>query len=75
MPNTPMPLAPAYAACACGVLVLTGLTTAGERVSVDTGVQTYIVDWTAGTALPKLAQSRAYPVHTCAGNAPHNPRR
>ena len=57
---------PCYAPCeACGASVLTGKTTAGVRLCLDTHVSTYLVDWSAGTPVPVLHHSRAYPVHRC----------
>ena len=58
--------APCYGPCeACGASVLTGKTTAGVRLCLDTQRATYLVDWTAGTPEPALHHSRAYPVHRC----------
>jgi hypothetical protein len=48
-------------------MVLTEITAAGVRLAVDTQVRTYVVQWTPGEAMPKLSESRAYPVHTCYG--------
>ena len=57
---------PCYAPCeACGALVLTGTTTAGVRLALDTQHATYLVEWPAGTPEPVLHHSRAYPVHCC----------
>ena len=51
---------PAYAPCpACGHLVLSGIATS-----------TYAPDWDHGAALPRLHESRGYPVHRCALGAP-----
>ena len=55
-----------YAPCeACGASVLTGKTTAGVRLCLDTQQNTYTVDWPAGTPEPVLHHSRAYPLHRC----------
>ena len=57
---------PCYAPCeACGASVLTGKTTAGVRLCLDTQHATYTVDWPAGTPEPALHHSRAYPLHRC----------
>jgi hypothetical protein len=58
--------APCSAPCeACGASVLTGKTTAGVRLCLDTQHVTYLVEWPAGTPEPVLHHSRAYPVHRC----------
>ena len=58
--------APCYGPCeACGASVLTGKTTAGVRLCLDTQHATYLVDWPAGTPEPVLHYSRAYPLHRC----------
>jgi hypothetical protein len=57
---------PCYVSCeACGVLVLTGATTAGARLSLDTHIATYAVQWDQEAHEPILHQSRGYPVHQC----------
>jgi len=59
---------PCYVPCeACGTLVLLGITAAGVRLAVDTHVRTYVVQWTPGEAMPRLSESRAYPVHQYQG--------
>jgi hypothetical protein len=61
-----MPDAPAYAPCLrCGAAVLTGCTASGQRVALDTGIKTYVVDWDHGAPMPRLHESRGYPVHAC----------
>jgi hypothetical protein len=57
---------PVYAPCpACQALVLRGLTTSGEQLTLDTGLKTYAVDWSHGEAAPVLRESRGYPEHVC----------
>jgi hypothetical protein len=57
---------PCYAPCTdCGVLVLAGATEAGIRLALDVRINTYVVDWTKGTAAPVFIESRGYPVHRC----------
>jgi hypothetical protein len=55
----------AYAPCRCGVMVLTGLTAAGQRLALDPSVTTYSVLWLNGEPMPQLRESRGYPVHVC----------
>jgi hypothetical protein len=63
---TKPPPPPCYTACeGCGAAVLTGTTAAGLRLALDTHLPTYLVDWSAGTPVPVLHVSRAYPVHRC----------
>jgi hypothetical protein len=58
---------PAYASCeACGTQVLMGMTSAGVRLALDTNIPSYLVDWTRGAAMPRLLESRGYPLHRCA---------
>jgi hypothetical protein len=58
---------PAYRPCeACGMQVLWGLTESGTRLALDPHIATYVVDWDQGAAVPRLLQSRGYPVHQCA---------
>jgi hypothetical protein len=65
----------AYAPCACcQALVLTGTTTTGTRVALDTHIATYVVDWDHGTPAPALHQSRGYPVHQCASQVLAGPQ-
>jgi hypothetical protein len=55
-----------YAPCArCQAMVLSGTTTTGIRVALDTHIATYVVDWDHGTPEPVFLQSRGYPVHRC----------
>ena len=57
---------PCYAPCeACGQLVLTGRTSTGTRLALDTQIATYLVDWDHGAPAPRLLASRGYPVHRC----------
>ena len=57
---------PAYAPCpACGHLVLSGIATSGVQLALDVDVRTYAPDWDHGAALPRLHESRGYPVHRC----------
>lgn len=57
---------PAYAPCeACGHLVLLGETRAGTRLALDVHQTTYCVNWDKGAKLPRLDESRGYPVHRC----------
>jgi hypothetical protein len=73
MPRTRL-TTPAYAPCPrCGAQVLTGATTAGPQVALDTGIRTYVVVWHE-QAQPTLHESRGYPVHACHGQEPrHGP--
>ena len=55
-----------YDACPhCQAPVLTGETASGERLALDTGIRTLVVDWTPGQPCRRLYESRGYPVHTC----------
>ena len=66
VPRSSKPEPPCYAPCeGCGAAVLTGTTSAGLRLALDTHLPTYLVDWSAGTPVPVLQVSRAYPVHRC----------
>ena len=57
---------PAYAPCeACGQPVLIGETRAGKRLALHVHVRTYAVSWDKGVPLPRLDESRAYPLHGC----------
>lgn len=57
---------PCYAPCeACGTPVLTGIMATGVRLAVDPQWPTYVVQWHAGEAAPRLSESRGYPVHRC----------
>jgi hypothetical protein len=57
---------PCYKPCAaCGAVVLTGQTPTGQRVALDTGVRTYVVEWSQGELVPRLVESRGYPMHRC----------
>ena len=49
----------------CGVMVLTGTTTAGVQVQLDIQGQSYTVLWLPESAQPVLYQSRGYPTHRC----------
>src|SRR6266516_8213333 len=52
---------PCYAPCGvCGGLVLTGRTQAGASLALDTGIKTYVVDWSHGAPEPELVESRGY---------------
>jgi hypothetical protein len=62
--NTPAS-SPCYKPCACGAVVLTGQTPTGQRVALDTGVRTYVVEWSQGELVPRLVESRGYPIHRC----------
>jgi hypothetical protein len=57
---------PSYAPCeVCRAAVLTGQTPTGQRVALDTGVRTYVVEWSQGELVPRLVESRGYPIHRC----------
>ena len=57
---------PQYAPCeGCGTQVLVGTTATGVRLAVDPQWPTYVVQWHAGEAAPRLSESRGYPVHRC----------
>jgi hypothetical protein len=56
-----------YTACeACGLQVLTGTTSTGTRLALDTNIPTFVVAWTRHAATPRLLESRGYPLHRCA---------
>ena len=63
---------PPYVQCRCGAMILRGLTDYGQALAVETGVMTYLVDWMPGQPTPRLVQSRAYPIHTCAMPEEHH---
>lgn len=54
-----------YRVCRCGTSVLRGVTDFGSHLDVETQSVTYLIDWTAGTPVPRLIQSRGYLLHTC----------
>jgi hypothetical protein len=58
----------------CAQPIVLGTTREGTRLFLDRGVPTYSVLWASGEALPRLALSRAYPLHVCGRLAPDGPQ-
>ena len=59
-----------YVPCeGCGRLLLTGVTTSGQRLALEPGIPTYVVVWENQAPVPRLVPSQGYPVHQCGKEA------